>query len=118
MLVINLFQWWYSGGWATFARHLKERLQASLDFFSVGSLLRTLFSPFRQIDAGGKGIRAFFDTLISRLIGAAVRILILIVGVVVLIVQTVFGLILLVLWPLVPLMPIAGLVLTVMQVTI
>lgn len=117
MLVLNLFQWWYSGGWATFANSLKKRLRKSLDFFSVGSLLRTLFSPFRQIDAGGSGLRAFFDGLFSRLIGAAVRIFILIAGVIILILESIIGVVLLIIWPLVPLMPVAGIVLTVMQVT-
>lgn len=115
--MVNLFSWWYSGGWATFARGLKGRLQASLDYFSVGSLLRTLFSPFRQIDTGGSGIHAFFDSLISRFIGAIVRIFILIMGLIILVFELIFGAILLIVWPLVPLMPVAGIVLTIMQVT-
>lgn len=115
--MVNLFQWWYSGGWATFASRLRERLRKSLDYFSMGSLLRTLFSPFRQIDAGGRGLRAFFDTLFSRIVGAFVRIFILIFGVIVLLLESTVGAILLIVWPLIPLMPVVGIVLTVMQVT-
>ena len=117
MLVLNLFQWWYSRGWALFTDRLKERLRKSLDFFSVGSLLRTLFSPFRQIDAGGSGPRAFFDSLFSRLIGAMIRIFILIFGTIILALESVVGIALLILWPFIPLAPVAGIVLTVMQVT-
>lgn len=117
MLVLNLFQWWYSGGWATFAKRLKERLSASVDYFSVGSLLRTLFSPFRQIDAGGSGIQAFFGGLISRCIGAVVRLTLLLISVLVLLLELIIGGICLIIWPLLPLAPIAGIVLTIMQVT-
>lgn len=116
--MVNLLSWWYTGGWATFAASLKNRLSASLDYFSISSLLRTLFQPFRQIDAGGRGLQALVGRLFSRLIGAVVRLIILLVGLVVLLCEIVIGAALLVLWPLIPVLPVVGIVLTAMQVVV
>ena len=116
MLMVNLFQWWYSQGWADFARRIKDRLSNSVDYFSMGSLLRTLFSPFRQIDAGGNGIQAFFSRLFSRFIGAGIRLVILFAGLIVLLLETILGFVSLIIWPLVPMLPVVGIILTIIQV--
>ena len=98
---------------------IKDRLAASADFFSIGLLASTLFAPFRQISAGnvvgpiGDQIRAFFDRLISRTIGAFVRTSVIIFGLVVMSLQAIFGLIVLVSWLIIPLLPIIGLIMTV-----
>jgi hypothetical protein len=88
-----------------------------MDYFSIGLLLKTLFSPFRQISAGqvrgplAVQMRAFFDRLISRLIGAMVRITIMIVGLVAIFFSVIIGVIGLILWAFIPLLPIVGLIL-------
>jgi len=82
------------------------------DYFSFDLLLRTLFSPFRQISAGkvrgplGVQMRAFFDRLISRVIGGIIRTTVVIFGAVTLFIAAIIGAIRLVLWPLIPLLPI------------
>lgn len=120
MFIVGLFGWWYGPGWRGCVGRALERLATTADFFSISLLLRTLFSPFRQISAGsvrgplGVQLRAFFDRLISRLIGAMVRTAMIIAGCVVLAVQVIFGSLVGVGWLLLPALPLVGLVLTLM----
>lgn len=112
--------WWYTKGWGSVGRMLKEKLRDTVDFFSMGSLVRTLFAPFRQISAGGttsaalgERVRAMFDRLFSRMIGAVVRIFILIAGMIVLMLQAIFSIISIVCWPVLPILPVACIMLAV-----
>lgn len=90
------------------------------EFFSIGALVRTLFAPFRQISANDSGttLQVFFDRLISRLVGAVVRIFLMIVGIVVFIFEAILSLVLMVIWPLIPVLPAVCVVLTVMGVSL
>ena len=97
---------------------MRERLASALDYFSIDLLLQTFFAPFRQISAGqvsgpiGVQWRAFVDRLISRCIGAVVRFFVIIIGIVSIIFFSVVGGLSLLLWPIVPLFPLIGLLLT------
>jgi hypothetical protein len=114
MVIVWALSWWYGLGLKAWAAQLYERLLATYDYFSIGLLAKTLFSPFRQISAGRVNgpidvkIRAFADNQISRLIGAFVRGLFIVVGIVWLAVQTAIGVILLIGWALLPLSPLIG----------
>lgn len=118
MMAFAMLQWWYTSGWKTFIMKLIEKLRNAADFFSISLLVRTLFAPFKQIDANSSGnalgdrLRAFGDRLISRFIGAVMRIGILIVGLLLLILESIIGLVLIIIWPFLPLVPIAGIYLT------
>jgi len=96
---------------------LREKLMSTLDYFSIDLLFRTFFSPFRQISAGnvrgplGVQMRAFLDRLISRMIGAMIRLTMIIVGSVAIVLYLVYGSLMLIIWGVVPLMPLIGLVL-------
>lgn len=120
MIVFNLLSWWYLEGWQDFARTLVEKMRSALSFFSIGALLRTLFAPFRQVSAnsGGSALQAFTDRLISRLVGAVVRILLMIVGLAAFAIEAVLSLVLVIAWPCVPLLPIACIILTIMGVSL
>lgn len=118
MLPLSLVTWWYGTGWRDQAELCGSRLSRVSDRFSVGLLLRSLFSPFRQIsaeDATGRSIdvqvRAWLDNLISRCIGAMVRSAIILVGVLWLSVEAVVAVSRLILWPLLPVLPLIGFVL-------
>lgn len=117
MFIVGLFSWWYGAGWRQRAGIVKERLMSSIDYFSIDLLLRTYFSPFRQISAGGVDgpiaikVQAFFDKLISRIIGAIVRTLIIAIGVVTITLHTILGCIVLVVWAIIPLLPFIGAIL-------
>ena len=80
---------------------VRESLLDVYDYFSLGLLLKTLFAPWRQISAGrvrgplSVQLRAFFDRLVSRIIGGFIRTFVLIIGSIVV-------------WPLVPIFPVVA----------
>ena len=91
---------------------VRNKLMGVYDYFSLDLLLRTLFSPFRQISAGkvrgpiGVQLRAMVDNFISRVIGMVVRSIVIVIGVVVLAVACVLGAVRIALWPFIPALPI------------
>ena len=94
MLVVSFFQWWYGRGFSEYLASFVDGLRDAADFFSIRLLVRNLFAPFRQISAEKQinlplnaRIHAWFDLLISRLVGATVRFMILIAGTVVMILR-------------------------------
>lgn len=123
MLLISLVQWWYGDGWRQRAAMARDRLAGTLDYFSIELLIQTLFSPFRQISAGGVDgplavkMRAFADRMISRVIGGMIRSVLLVIGVVTIALQVVLSGVLLVAWAFVPVLPVVGLVLAVVGLT-
>lgn len=124
MLGVSFLQWWYSRGWGIYFRGFRERMNNIADFFSIGLLAKTLFQPFRQISANETGERggiegalvAFFDRLLSRVIGFLVRTGLIITGILVMVVSFVCGLVLAIAWPCIPLLPFAGIIVSSMGV--
>lgn len=112
----GILVWWYTEGWQQCLLRVKGRFEATLDYFSITLLLRTLFAPFRQISASSVGgplalqLQAFFDRLISRCIGATVRLFMIVAGGIVIIFNVTFGAIILLFWALVPFLPFIGFV--------
>lgn len=84
------------------------------DRYSIELLVGNFFSPFRQIDAGSvRGgldvqVRAWFDRLISRFIGALIRLVLVVIGVIMFVGHVLLGAIWLILWPCLPLAVIVG----------
>lgn len=119
MFLVGILTWWYGDGWRERAGMIGVRIARANDYFSVGTLLATLFSPFRQISAGSVGgsiatqFRGLIDKLISRIIGAIIRTFMIIFGLLVILLQAIFGAIVLVFWLFVPLFPVIGLVMAV-----
>lgn len=126
MAIFEMLTWWYAHGWRVFARKLRAFLTNITDFFSMSSLVRTLFKPYRQISADSAGANSsldlkfhmFLDRLVSRFIGFFSRLILLITGTVIIIIGSVASLLLIILWPIVPLFPAAGIILTIVGVTI
>lgn len=114
MFIVGLLTWWYGTGWRQRAVIVKERLAATMDYFSIDLLLKTLFAPFRQISAGqvrgplAVQWRAFVDRLVSRCIGAVVRLILIFVGIVAIMFFAIAGLLNLILWAVVPILPVVG----------
>ena len=112
MFIVGLFSWWYGAGWLRCLVAVRDNLLSVYDYFSLDLLLRTLFAPFRQISAGkvrgpiGVQIRALVDKLISRVIGAVVRGVVLVVGSAALFVAAIIGLLRIVIWPIIPILPV------------
>jgi len=117
MFFVGLLSWWYGEGWRGRLHIMANRLAATTDYFSISLLLSTLFAPFRQISAGSVGgsisnqARALVDKTISRLIGAIVRISMVIIGLLVIVFQIIINVLLF--WPLIPILPVLGLIMTI-----
>ena len=117
MLIVGLLSWWYTVGWRQRAARLHEKFDETADYFSLDLLIRTLFSPFRQISAGrvngplGVRLRALVDRIISRCIGAMIRIFMLVVGSLYLTGCMLLGGLMLAVWALIPLLPVLGIIL-------
>lgn len=119
MFIVGLLTWWYGAGWKKLGQILLERLAVSEDYFSIDQLLGSLFAPFKQISASSVNggtlqmkLQAWLDKQFSRLVGAIVRLLIVLVGIGWILLQTVIYCVLFALWPLLPIAPLVGLVLT------
>jgi len=120
MLVGSFLGWWYGAGWLKVARSLGPRSQGVLDSLSVKQLIKTLFQPWRRIITyPGRSLedrfRAIGDNLVSRVIGFAVRSIVLLAAIAMLVLVTILTIVEIIIWPLLPLaVPgclIAGLVL-------
>ena len=117
MFLVGIISWWYGRGLQGQISRIRDRLTVTAGYFSIGQLLSTLFAPFRQISAGsvsgpvGAQLRAFFDKTISRVIGAIVRTFTILAGLIVMAFQSVVEVIVLLVWILLPLFPVAGLIL-------
>ena len=113
LLVISLMRWWYADGLRRQISLLSNKLDGTLDFFSFSILVNTLFVPFRQISTGKVDgslevqFRAFIDNTFSRLIGAAIRTIIIFTGSIVLVLQLLISLITILIWLLLPFLPVA-----------
>lgn len=126
MAIAEMVLWWYTSGWGVFIRKLRGFLSSVMDFFSMDSLVRTLFKPFRQISAEAASEHAsldmrfhmFLDRLVSRIIGFFSRLILLITGLALIVLGGVLSLALIILWPVLPLAPVAGIVLAVIGVTL
>ena len=93
----------------------KNFLKFNLNYFSIGALLMSLFVPWKG-DTGdyGRGFDAkrYFETflgnIISRVLGAIVRLVIIAIGLVFFIATLFVGFFVLVIWILLPVIVIAG----------
>ena len=114
MFIVGILSWWFGQGWRQRTVRMGEKLGGMADYFSIDLLARTLFLPYRQISAGkvkgplGVQMRAFFDRLISRFIGAMIRLTMIIIGMAAIILYAAFGAAMVVLWALVPALPFVG----------
>lgn len=93
----------------------KNYLMFVSNYFSVGQLLKTLFSPWRRYSwkyPRGLDLKEFFNTLISntfsRVLGAGCRVLLIVLGIFSQIFVVLAGLIIFICWILIPFIIIAG----------
>lgn len=126
MAITEMFFWWYSRGWQVFISKARTSLTSITDFFSMSSLVRTLFKPYRQISAETASSSAsldlkfhmFLDRLVSRFIGFLSRLILLLAGTLIIIVGGIASLILIILWPIIPMLPIIGIILSIVGLAI
>lgn len=126
MFIIRSYTWWFTDGWSVFIGKVRALFSTITDFFSMNSLIRTLFKPFRQISADSAEANSsldlkfhmFVDRLVSRIIGFFSRFLLLLLGCIVIIISSIISFVLIILWPVIPFAPIIGIVLTVAGVAL
>ena len=112
MLFIDFLQWWYGRGWMLRVQLLGEHIRGVFNFFSVGTLVKTLGSPWRQNISAARNdqglqahVSAFLDNLVSRMVGAVVRLVMLFIAVLSVLVVLVMNMLYIALWPALPLAP-------------
>ncbi len=79
------------------------------DMFSIGILIRTLFSPWKQIttftrsdQAVADKFKAGIDNVISRLVGSFIRSIVLFVAVLAIVIVAFASLLIAIIWPILP----------------
>lgn len=107
MLIVGFFAWWYGRGFLELFSYIGTLLSSVWQKFSVTTLLKTLFAPWRRITAGGGRTmqdrsQALLDNLISRLVGFTIRFFVIIAALFSMLVLLIVGLILIIGWPLAP----------------
>jgi hypothetical protein len=119
MFLVGMLNWWYTDGWKARRQTSGRQLIGVAGFFSIGQLASTLFSPFRQISAGqvngpaGVQLRAFFDQLLSRVVGLVIRTLFIVAGLLIMALLALIEFLIIVLWLIVPLLPVVGCIMAV-----
>ena len=113
MLFMDFITWWYGRGWVLRFSAIGSQLAHWAEFFSLGTLLKSLFAPWRQIvvqTAPDRSLneimRGWVDNAVSRLVGFWVRTTVFITGLFVLGLIAAGSLIYALAWPLLPLAPI------------
>jgi len=93
----------------------KNYILFALNYFSLPILLKSLFSPWRRYRWNypkwyevGEFLSTLFSNVFSRIIGALVRIVLIVIGILFQIFVIVSGFILILLWLLVPFLIITG----------
>jgi hypothetical protein len=111
--MFSMLTWWYFGGLSDQFGRIKKSLAKVNDQFSIPLLLKTLFYPFRMIDADkvygpslGDKIKAWLDQMISRMIGGAIRIVVVVIGVIALIITVIISILRMALWVALPVLPV------------
>jgi len=116
-ILIQYLSWHFSDVPKDILRGWKNFLKFGLNYFSISSLFKTLFSHWRKyrwfypkgFDIG-KYIEVFFSNLISRILGAILRIFLIITGVLAEIFIIFAGIVIFLGWLILPALLIAGLI--------
>lgn len=117
MLITSFLSWWYGLGYRMHILKIKRELAKLMDQFSILELITTLFSPFKQIDAGQARAQSsindkfhiWLDRLFSRFFGAFIRFFTILAGLIIIVLTLIFDLIRIIGWPLLPIAPFVGL---------
>lgn len=109
-LAYYYFRWHYSMAVSDLVRIVGNFLWFFYEFFSIPLLLKTLFVPFHRLNEApkkgfhvGAWFEAFIVTSLMRLVGALLRILLVVFGIFFLALTVVVGSAVLITWVLAPL---------------
>jgi hypothetical protein len=115
--IISLWFSWYFYEMLKFLLEIwKNYIFFALNYFSLADLLKSIFAPWRRYKWNyprGFDLGEFFSTLISnlfsRILGALMRVILIIIGILFQVFVIFAGLIIFLLWLLIPFVAIAGL---------
>lgn len=107
-MIIDLVRWWYGTGWMQTVHRIGTWTHRVEQAFSMTTLMRTLFAPWRRITStGGRSMDAklhdALDNFVSRCVGFAVRSTVLLAACLASIAALCAGIIMVLIWPLLPL---------------
>ena len=112
----DIFGWWYTKGIRDFFIYLKAILLKITDIFSVKLLLSTYLSPWKRDITRAEGLplnvvfQVIIFNLVSRLLGAIIKTVILFVYLMALVVFFALSLSLIIVWLFLPLISIISLI--------
>jgi hypothetical protein len=122
MAIALFFSWWYGPGWKNSFVRITQRISILSQELSMSILVKTMFEPWKQITSHSNPtdplelkFRAWFDTLFARMVGFVIRSSVLVFGIITSFFLLIFGTVLAILWPIVPALPIAFIILTIVQ---
>jgi hypothetical protein len=114
-ILLEWFVWHYKEMPKEIFRAWKNFFKFNLEYFSILLLLKTFFSPWRKYEILygrgfniGKYLEAFFSNIIFRILGAVIRSILIIIGLLVQIFIIFFGMIIFISWLLLPVFLILG----------
>lgn len=114
-MIFEMLRWWYGTGWLQAAHRIGTWTRGVERAFSASLLAKTLFSPWKRIvSTSGRSLDAkmhdAMDNFVSRCIGFAIRIAVLIAAGFATLGTLIAGVVMAVLWPLLPVLAIGFLV--------
>ncbi|MDO8471167.1 MAG: hypothetical protein Q7S49_00965 [bacterium] len=102
-------KWHYTEGFRDLYHNWKNLIFFVLHFFSLEFLFRTWFAPFGRLNEEyrkGLDLEAFLETLVAntlmRMVGFVLKSIVIIIGLFVLLLTTIFGPVALILWAFAP----------------
>lgn len=109
-LSIQYFAWHYTQAIVDLWRILENITWFIVQFFSMGTVARTLFAPWRRMDEAPRGgfhpqewFEALVVNILMRIVGFFMRLILLLLGLTALIVVIVTGIAVMVVWFFMPL---------------
>jgi len=107
-MLFDLLIWWYKEGWINAWRNIPRGIKKIQLAFSLPILLKTLFSPWKQITSGGgrsldEKIRSLVDNLVSRSVGFFVRFGVVLSALLLTAMVSLLSLGMAIVWPVIPL---------------
>lgn len=114
-MLTAFISWWYGAGWGGTVKQTSRHLADLSQNFSISILVKTLFAPWKQLDAFkgvnqtlGDQFHRSIDKTISRFVGFMVRSMTLFAAIISVLILLIFRLVWIALWPCLPLLiPIA-----------
>jgi len=105
--VPTLFAWWYGRGLTRLFQFLGALFSYTANLFSIKSLLKTLFSPWKKMvgerQKGIEGLKLWLlDNFVSRTVGFVVRVMMIIFCLISILLYGIFAIVAIGFWLLMP----------------